>query len=135
MDMRSSMSLSFVVSYVWVGVLSFVSVSSMSSVISFNRIQPESRVLFPKLSCLQFKSPVTMALPRPKQNPSMISLEGSLLGQYNVEMYSVPVVVCKCLRRVRENTIRKNRYVFYERELLFLSVVYTHNTFPSTDID
>ena len=35
MNMRSSMSLSFVGSCVWVGVLSFVSVRFMSSVISF----------------------------------------------------------------------------------------------------
>ena len=36
---------------------------------------------------------VSMTLQRPKQNPSMISLEGSFLGQYNVDMWSVPVVV------------------------------------------
>ena len=35
-----------------------------------------------------------MTLSLPKQNPSMISLEGLPLGQYNVEMCSVPVVVC-----------------------------------------
>ena len=88
------MSLSFVESHVWVGVLSFVSVRFMSTMISCSRVPPEVRVLFPKLSCLLLKSPVRMTLSRPKQNPSMISLEGSLLGQYNVEMCSVPAVVC-----------------------------------------
>ena len=73
MNMRSSMSLSFVASHVCVGVPSFVSVRFMSSMISCSRIPPG---LFPKLSCLLLKSPVSMMLFRPKQNPSMISLEG-----------------------------------------------------------
>ena len=94
MNMRSSMSLSFVASHVCVGVPSFVSVRFMSSMISCSRIPLGLRVLFPKLSCLLLKSPVSMTLSRPKQNPSMISLEGLPLGQYNVEMCSVPVVVC-----------------------------------------
>ena len=93
-NIRSSMSLSFVESHVWVGVFSFVSVRFMSSVISCSRVPPEVRVLFPKISRLLLKSPVSITLSRSKQNPSMISLEGSLLGQYNVEMYSVPVAVC-----------------------------------------
>ena len=66
----------------------------LSSVISCSRVPPEVRVLFPKLSCLLLKLPVSMTLSRPKHNPSMISPEGSLLGPYNVEMCSVPVVVC-----------------------------------------
>ena len=74
MNTRSSMSLSFVESHVWVGGLSFVSVRFMSSVISFSSVPPEVRVLFPKLSCLLLKSPVSMTLSRPKQNPSMIVL-------------------------------------------------------------
>ena len=45
-NMRSSMSLSFVESHVWVGVLSFVSVMSMSTMISCSRVPPEVRVLF-----------------------------------------------------------------------------------------
>ena len=94
MNMRSSISLLFVDSHVCVGVLSSVSVRFMSTMISCFRVPPEVRVLFPKLSCLLLKSPVSMTLSSPKQNPSMISLEGSLLGQYNVEMCSVPVVVC-----------------------------------------
>ena len=72
------MSLSFVASHVCVGVPSFVSVRFMSSMISCSRIPPGLRVLFPKLSCLLLKSPVSMTLSRPKQNPSMISLEASL---------------------------------------------------------
>ena len=88
-------------SHVWVGVLSFVSVRFMSSVISFSRVSPEVRVLFPKLSCVQLKSSVSMTLSRPKQNPSMVSLEGSLLGQYNAEICSVPVVVCIVIVRLR----------------------------------
>ena len=94
MNMRSSMSLSFVESHVRVDVLSFVNVRFMSSVISYSRVSPVVRVLFPKLSCLLLKSPVSMTLSHPKQNPSMISLEDLPLGQYNVEMCSVPVVVC-----------------------------------------
>ena len=94
MNMRFSVSLSFVESHVCVGVLSFVSVRFMSTIISCSRLPPEVRVLFPKLSCLLLKSPVSMTLSRPKQNPSMISLEGLPLGQYNVEMCGVPVVVC-----------------------------------------
>ena len=86
---RSNMSLSFFESHVWVGVLSFVSVRFISSVISFSRVLPEIRVLFPKLSCLLLKSPVSMTLSRPKQNPSMISLEGSF-----VEMFSTVIVNC-----------------------------------------
>ena len=75
-----------------VGVLSFVSVRLMSSMVSCSRLPPVVRVLFPKLSCLLLKSPVSMMLSRPKQNPSMISLEGLPLGQYNVEMCSVPAL-------------------------------------------
>ena len=86
MNIRSSMSLSFVESHVCVGVLSFVSVRFMSTMVSCSRLPPGVQVLFPKLSCLLLKSPVRMTLSRPKQNPSIISLEGSLLGQYNVEM-------------------------------------------------
>ena len=88
------MSLSFVESHVCVGVPSFVSVRFMSSMVSCSRLPSVVRVLFPKLSCLLLKSPVSMTLSRPKQNPSMISLEGLPLGQYNVEMCSVPVLVC-----------------------------------------
>ena len=68
------MSLSFVESHVFVGVLSFVSVRFMSTMVSCSRLPPGVRVLFPKLSCLLLKSPVSMTLSRPKQNPSMISL-------------------------------------------------------------
>ena len=88
------MSLSFVESHVCVGVPSFVSVRFMSTMVSCSRLPPSVPVLFPKLSCLLLKSPVSMTLSRPKQNPSMISLEGLPLGQYNVEVCSVPVVVC-----------------------------------------
>ena len=84
--MRSSMSLSFVESYVCVGVLSFVSVRFMSTMVSCSRLPPGVRVLFPKLSCLLLKSPESVTLSHPKQNPSMISLEGLPLGQYNVEI-------------------------------------------------
>ena len=94
MNMGSRMSMSFVQSHVCVGVPSFVSVRFMSTIVSCSRLPPGVRVLFPKLSCLLLKSPVNMTLSRPKQNPSMITLEGFPLGQYNVEMCSVPVVVC-----------------------------------------
>ena len=81
------MSLSFFEPHVCVvGVLSFVSVRFMTTMVSCSRLPPGVRVLFPKLSCLLLKSPVSMTLSRPKQNPSMISLEGLPLGQYNVEM-------------------------------------------------
>ena len=92
--MRSSMSLSFVASHVCVGVPSFVSVRFMSSMISCSRIPPGLRVCFQNSHVCCLKSPVSMTLSRPKQNPSMISLEGLPSGQYNVEMCSVPVVVC-----------------------------------------
>ena len=74
------MSLSFVESHVCVGVLSFVSVRFMSTMVSCSRLPPGVQVLFPKLSCLLLKSP--------------IRLEVLPLGHYNVEMCSVPVVVC-----------------------------------------
>ena len=90
MNMRPSLSLSFVESHVWVVVLSFVSARFMSTMIFCSRAPLEVRVLFPKLSCLLLKSPVSMTLSRTKQKRSMISLEGSLLGHYNVEMCSVP---------------------------------------------
>ena len=92
--MRSSRSLSFVDSHVCVGVLSFVSARFMSTMVSCSRLPPGVRVLFPKLLCLLLKSPVSVTLSRPKQDPSMISLEDRHLGQHNVEMRSVPVVVC-----------------------------------------
>ena len=49
MNMRSSMSLSFVESHVCVGVLSFVSIRFMSTMVSCSRLLPGVPVLFPKL--------------------------------------------------------------------------------------
>ena len=66
MNTRSSMSLSFIESHAWVGVLSFASVRFMLLVFPLSRVLPEVRVLFPKLSCLLLNSPVSMTLPRPK---------------------------------------------------------------------
>ena len=92
MNMISSTSLSLVVSFVWVGVFSFVSVRFMSSLISFSRVPMFAqcqrwfpvagyhRSLFPKTLMFAVKVTCKYDVARPKQNPSMIFLEGSFYG-------------------------------------------------------
>ena len=90
------MSLSFVESHVWVGVLSFVSVRFISTVISCSRLPPDVRILFPKFSCLLLKSPVKYDVahhPPPLQTEPLNDFS---LGQYNLEMCNVPGLYRNC---------------------------------------